>query len=130
MLFSTKREESNSLLDHLLKIKDIRDQLKPIERKMEEKDMVVITLKKLAFFPCKFIETLNNTITDKDLTFEQLSTKLLQQDRWKKQSGKSNVNESSEVVLAAKFKSNGNKHSNQNDGNKESAKSRKAIKFF
>jgi hypothetical protein len=34
-------DESASLLEHLLKIKDIREQL-PIGRKMEEEDMVVI----------------------------------------------------------------------------------------
>jgi hypothetical protein len=36
MLFSIKMVESDSLPDHLLKIKDIKDQLKLIERKMEE----------------------------------------------------------------------------------------------
>jgi hypothetical protein len=56
---------------------------------MEEEDMVVITLKSLSSSYANFIETLNITSTDKDLTFEQLSTKLLQQDRWKKQFGNS-----------------------------------------
>jgi hypothetical protein len=37
MLFSIKMEEFDSLQDHLLKIKDIRDQLKSIERKWKKK---------------------------------------------------------------------------------------------
>jgi hypothetical protein len=41
-------EEHDSLPNHLLKIKDIRDQLKAIDRKMEEEDLVIITLKSLA----------------------------------------------------------------------------------
>jgi hypothetical protein len=37
MLFSIKMEEFDSLQDHLLKIKDIRDQLKSIERQWKKK---------------------------------------------------------------------------------------------
>jgi hypothetical protein len=80
MLFSIKMEESNSLQDHLLKTKDIRDQLKSIDRAMEE-DTEVINLKSLPSSYADFIETLNITSTNKKLAFEQLSTKLLQQDR-------------------------------------------------
>jgi len=72
MLFSIKMEEFDSLLDRLLKIKDIQDQLKSINKKMEEEDMVVITLKSLASSYANFIETLNITNTNKDLIFEQL----------------------------------------------------------
>lgn len=37
-------EEPNSFQGHLLKIKDIGDQLKLIERNMEEEDTVVMNL--------------------------------------------------------------------------------------
>ena len=47
MLFSTMMDEKMSLSAHLTKIKDIHDQLKAIDHKMEEEDMVVITLKSL-----------------------------------------------------------------------------------
>ena len=70
--------EFDSLQDHLIKIKDIRDQLKSIEREVEEEDMVVITLKSLPSSYANFIETSNITSVDKDLKFEQLNSKLLQ----------------------------------------------------
>jgi len=57
-------------------------------------------LKSLHSSYANFIGTLNFNSIDKDLIFEQLSTKLLQQDKWKKQFGYSSVNDSSEVVLA------------------------------
>ena len=47
ILFSIKEEEHDSLLDHLLRIIDIRDLLKAIDRKMKEEDLVIITLKSL-----------------------------------------------------------------------------------
>jgi hypothetical protein len=77
MLFSIKMNELDSLPNHLLKIKDIRDQLNSIDRTIEEEYMVVITLRSFPSSYANFIETLNITSTDKDLTFEQLSTKLL-----------------------------------------------------
>ena len=46
--------------------------------------MVVITLKSLPRSYGHFVETLNITSTNVDLKFEELCTKLLQQDRWKK----------------------------------------------
>ena len=69
LLFSIKMEEFDSLQDHLMKINDTQDQLKSIERKMKEKDMVVITLKILPAFYANFIETLNIIIIDKYLIF-------------------------------------------------------------
>jgi hypothetical protein len=45
MLFSIAMDENASLQEHLLKIKDIREQLSTIGRKMEEEDMVVINEK-------------------------------------------------------------------------------------
>ena len=47
-LFSIMMDERMSL-EHLTKIKDIRNQLEAIGRKMEEEDMVVITLKSLPY---------------------------------------------------------------------------------
>jgi hypothetical protein len=61
----------------LLKIKDIQEQLKAIGREMEEKDMVVITLKSLLRAYDHFIETLNITSTNVDLKFDELCNKLL-----------------------------------------------------
>ena len=69
MLFTMKMEEFDSLQDHLMKINDTQDQLKSIERKMKEKDMVVITLKILPAFYANFIETLSIIIINKDLIF-------------------------------------------------------------
>jgi hypothetical protein len=64
--------------------------LEAIDQKMEEEDMVVITLKILPRAYEHFIETLNITATDVDLKFGELCNKLLQQDRWKKQFGSKN----------------------------------------
>ena len=77
-LFSIMMDERMSLQEHLTKIKDIRDQLEAIGRKMEEEDMVVITLKSLPSSYEHFIETLNITSTNVDLKFPELCTKLLQ----------------------------------------------------
>jgi hypothetical protein len=93
MLFSMMMDEHASLQEHLLKIKDIREQLMAIGRKMEEEDMVVITLKSLPRAYEHFIETLNITSTNVDLKFDELCNKLLQQDRWKKQFGSSSETE-------------------------------------
>ena len=78
MLFSIKMSEGASLQEHLLKIKDIREQLEAIGRKMAEEDMVVITLNSLPRSYKHFIETPNITATDIDLKFGELSNKLLQ----------------------------------------------------
>jgi hypothetical protein len=115
MLFSIKMEKFDSLLDHLLKIKNIRDQMKPIDKTMEE-DMVVITSISLSSPYANVIQTLNITNIDKDLTFEQASTKLLHQDKQKKQFGNSSVNEAFEVALAAKFKHKDRKYRKEIDG--------------
>ena len=69
MLFSIMMSEGASLLEHLLKIKDIQEQLEAIGRKMEEEDMVVIMLKSLPQAYEHFIETLNITATNVDLMF-------------------------------------------------------------
>ena len=46
-LFSIMMDERMSLQEHLMKIKDICNQLEAIGQTMEEEDMVVITLKSL-----------------------------------------------------------------------------------
>jgi hypothetical protein len=75
ILFSIKMEEHDSLLDHLLKIKDIRDQLKAIDRKVEKEDLVIITIKTpLSSENC--IEMLKIT-SNYELMFDQLSNNLL-----------------------------------------------------
>ena len=61
--------KSESLQDHLLKIRDLREQWNSIEWKMEE-DMVVITIKCLPTSFEDFIETWNITSIDVDLKLE------------------------------------------------------------
>jgi len=70
MLFSIQIEPFNSLLDYLLKNKDIRDQLRTIVRTMGEEDMLVVNLKKLSSSYANFVETLNIIGTCKNMTFE------------------------------------------------------------
>lgn len=94
--------ETTSLQEHFLKIKDIEDQLFAIGWKMEKEDMVVITLKSLPWDYENFIETLNITSTNVDLKFKELYDKLLQQDKWKTQFGSSNDTESVEQAFATK----------------------------
>jgi hypothetical protein len=53
MLFLIMMDEHASLQEHLLKIKDIPEQLMDIGQKMEEENMVVITLKSL---PCAYVQ--------------------------------------------------------------------------
>jgi hypothetical protein len=67
-----------SLQKHLLKIKDIQEQLKAIDQKMEEEDMVVTTLKILPHVYEHFIETLNIISMDVDLNFGDLCNNILQ----------------------------------------------------
>ena len=76
-------DERTALQAHLNRIQEIRDQLLAIGRKMEEEDIVVITLRSLPKSYEHFIETLNITSTGVDLKFTDLCTLLLQQDRWK-----------------------------------------------
>lgn len=82
-------DKRTPLQDHLIKIKDIRNQIEAIGRTMEEEDMVVITLKSSPKSYEHFIETPNITSIDVDLKFFDLCNKLLQQDRWRKQFGSS-----------------------------------------
>ena len=120
--------EGASLQEHLLKIKDIREQLEAIGRKMEEEDMVVITLNSLPRSYEHFIETLNITTTDVDLKFGELSNKLLQQDRWKKQFGSNSETKGSEQAFVAKAKGKGKWTRKMGPGNGEDAtKSQKTI---
>jgi hypothetical protein len=74
---------------------------------MAEEDMVVITLNNFPRSYEHFIETLNITATDFDLKFGELSNKLLQQDKWKKQFGSSSETEGSKLAFAAKAKGKG-----------------------
>jgi hypothetical protein len=75
MIFLTKMEDYVSLQHPLLKFKDIRDQLKAIDRKVKE-DFVIIMLKYLLPSSENLFEALNITLEDIDLTFEQLSNKI------------------------------------------------------
>ena len=102
MLFSIMMDDQVSLQEHLMKIKNIRDQLEAIGCKIEEEDMVVITLKSLPRSYEHFIETLNITSTNVDLKFDELCNRLLQQDRWRKQFGSNNESPSVEQAFTAK----------------------------
>ena len=95
-------DEYMCLQEHLLKIKDIRDQLETIGRTMEEEDMVVITLKSLPPSYEHFIETINIIATNVDLKFPNLCTKLLQQDHWKQQFGSNAPSTSFEQAFSIK----------------------------
>lgn len=98
ILFSIKIKKHDSLQDHLFKIKDIQAQLKAIDRKMENKDLVIITLKSL---PSKnFIETLN-IISSIDAMFEQLSNNFCKK---RKQFRDSSGHDISDIAWATKFK--------------------------
>jgi hypothetical protein len=59
MLFSIAMEKFDSLLDHLLKLKDIRE--KSMDKTIKEEDMVVVTLNSFPFSYANSIETLNIT---------------------------------------------------------------------
>jgi hypothetical protein len=51
--------------------------LKAIDRKIEEEDIVIITLKIILYSYENFVETINIISGDVDLTVEQLNNKLL-----------------------------------------------------
>jgi hypothetical protein len=121
MLFSIKMSEVASLQEHLLKIKDIWENLEAIGRKMAEEDMVVITLNILPGSYKHFIETLNITAIDIDLNFRELSNKLLQQDRWKKQFGRNSETKGLEQAFVAKDKGKGKWTRKPGPGNDEYA---------
>jgi hypothetical protein len=70
LLFLVKMDESVSLQDHFLKIKDLIEQMNGIGWEMEEQDMVVLSLKSLLASFEYFIETLNITYTDFHLNFD------------------------------------------------------------
>jgi hypothetical protein len=88
VLFFITMDENASLQDHLLKIKDIREQFSSIGSNMEEEDMLVIMLKILPHAYEHFIETLNIASTNVDLKFDELCNMILQPDRWKKNLGR------------------------------------------
>lgn len=126
MLFSMMMDEKMSLQEHLMKIKEIRDQLEAIGRKREEEDMVVITLKSLPRSYEHFIETLNITSTNVDLKFDELCNKLLQQARWRQQFGSNSDMVSAEQAFVAKDKGKG--ESTQQKGQRTSEEgSKKSI---
>lgn len=85
-LFSIIMDEWTPLQAHLNRMWEIHDQLLSINHKMEEEDIVVITLQCLPKSYEHFIETLNITSSGVDLKFTDLYTLLLQQDQWKQQS--------------------------------------------
>lgn len=130
MLFSMVMEEHASLQEHLLKIKDIQEQLLAIGRTMEEEDMVVITLKILPHAYEHFIESPNITSTDIDLKFGELCNKLLQQDRWKNQFGSSSQPEGSERAFVANVKGKGKWAKQKGQGHGEDTpKSQKTFTY-
>lgn len=122
-LFSIVMDEPKSLQDNLNRIQEIRDQLLAIGRKMEEEDIVVITLKSLPKSYEHFFETLNISSMGVDLMFIDLYTLLLQQDRWKQQFGNSSSTTSTKQAFAAKSFQNdkGKSHSQQSSQQKPSA---------
>ena len=92
-----------------IEIKNITDQLKDIDREMEEEYLVIKTLKSI----CSnfFIETLNITSND-DQTCEQHSNKFLQKDRCRKQLGNHNGCDPLELAFVVSFQG---KHNHNKD---------------
>lgn len=90
--------------------------------------MVVITLKSLLHPYEHFIEMLNITATNVDLTFPDLYNKLLQQNRWKQQFGTSATSSSSVRAFPAKTfqKNKGKPSSFQQHNQGQSADSSKS----
>jgi hypothetical protein len=83
--------------------------------------MVVITLNILLGSYEHFIETMNITAIDVELKFGELSNNLLQQDRWKKQFGRSSETVGLEQAFAAKAKGKGKWTRKLGPGNDEDA---------
>jgi len=73
---------------------------------VEKEDLFIITLKNLPSCFENFIETLNVTSND-ELMFDQLSNKLVQKDRWRKQFENNSGHDNSKVALVANFKGKG-----------------------
>ena len=105
LLYSTKLVEGASVSEHLLKLKDIKDQLLAIGKEVEEEDMVVVVLNNLPPSFEHFVETINMT-ADEDLTFDQVSSFLLQKERWRThfQGESSGSDMAQESAFAAKTK--------------------------
>ena len=101
-LFAIVMDEQTSLRANLNRIQGIRDQLLAIGRKMEEANIVFVTLKSLPKSYEHFIEILNIISTGVDLNFIDLCTLLLQQDQWKQQFGRSSSSTSTEQAFSAK----------------------------
>ena len=69
-LFSIIMDERTLLQAHLNRIQEIHDQLLVTSRKMEEEDIVLITLHNLPKFYEHFIKTLNIMSSDVDLKLQ------------------------------------------------------------
>lgn len=102
-------------------MKDIREQLLAIGCKMEEEDMMVITLKSLSRAYVHFLETLNVTTTNVASQFDELCNKLSWRDRWKKQFCSSNEAQGSKHAFAANVKGKGKWAKKKDQGNGEVA---------
>lgn len=93
-------DEKMSLQKHLMKLKDMCDQL-------EEEDIVVITLKSLPRVYKIYIEMFNITSANVDLKFDELCIELFQQARWRQQFGSHSDIVSMEHVFTTKDKGKG-----------------------
>lgn len=123
-------DETMSSQDHLTKTGDICNQLLAIGHKMEEEDMVVITLKILPVI-WAFPRNTQHHIYNVDLKFNNLCNELLQQDKWKKQFDTNSDSTSVEQAFATKDKGKGKWSQKKGQGNfDDTSKNLKIITYL
>eukprot|EP01018_Ginkgo_biloba_P023781 Gb_00945 [translate_table: standard] len=84
MMYSMRMSEGDQIEDHLLRLKDVRDQLATIGTKIEDEEIVALVLNSLPTSYKIFVTSLS--ISDRTVTFEELVGLLMQEElRNKKQ---------------------------------------------
>ncbi|KAH9291933.1 hypothetical protein KI387_042879, partial [Taxus chinensis] len=101
--FSVKLQEGGSLSEHLLRMKDLRDQLASINKPVDDDDMVALILNSLPFSYDSFVEALHLMGESQTLTFDKVSSYLLQKERRQTQVQESSSGQS-ESAFAAQSK--------------------------
>ncbi|KAH9314961.1 hypothetical protein KI387_023588, partial [Taxus chinensis] len=81
MLCSVKLQEGGSLSEHLLWMEDLRDQLFSINKMVDDDDMVALVLNSLPSSYESCVEALHLMAESETLTFDKVSSYLLQKER-------------------------------------------------
>ncbi|KAH9307812.1 hypothetical protein KI387_035723, partial [Taxus chinensis] len=102
MLFSVKLQ-GGSLSEHLLRMKDLRDQLASINKPVDDDDMVALILNNLPFSYDSFVEALHLMGESQTLTFDKVCSYLLQKEQRQTQVQESSSGQS-ESAFAAQSK--------------------------